>query len=186
MTDSLLLARTAAGDRDAFRTFVLRYRDSAWRYARLLGRTDADAEDVLQKTFVAAWRSASTFAGEHSARAWLMTIVRHASIRNGRLRAGQPTTQEGLDVLGAEAGFATDEDPELLLQRLEERAVLERALQSLALEDREVLVLRELEGLSGEEVAAALALSLPGMKSRLHRARLRLLAAVRKEMPDVG
>jgi RNA polymerase sigma-70 factor (ECF subfamily) len=70
-------------------------------------------------------------------------------------------------------------DPEALAGRLETQAMLERALASLGDEDREVIVLRDLEGLSGEETAQALGLSLPAMKSRLHRARLRLLAAVK-------
>lgn len=180
-SDSELLERSAGGDRVAFETFVTRYQAPVFRY--LLSTTDSDsAEDALQETFIAAWRNASSFRGCDSARAWVFTIARHALSRLHRRRAGEPNRFEqfdDLDVLGCAAGWglAPVED---FSTRIEDRDLLERALRSLAPEDREVLVLRELEGLSGEETAALLDVSVSAMKSRLHRARLRLAANLRE------
>ncbi len=158
-------------------------RARVFRYARSLVRTDADAEDVLQRTFIAAWRSAGTFEGRSSAFAWLCTIARHAAERAGRLRAGAPKHFESLDApeieaLGCAAGFG---DPESLTAELEETSRVRGALAGLPEEDREILTLRDVEGLTGPEVEAILGLSRAAMKSRLHRARLHLLAAIKEQ-----
>ena len=79
-----------------------------------------------------------------------------------------------LDELGLQAGWGCPPWTDSFIESLERRDTLEKALARLAPDEREILVLRELEGLSGEETAAVLELSLPAMKSRLHRARLRL------------
>jgi RNA polymerase sigma-70 factor (ECF subfamily) len=182
LSDADLLVRAAEGDRTAFHVFVVRHRASVWRYARLLCRSDADAEDVLQRTFIEAWRHAGQARSEGSSKGWLMTIARHSAYRMGRPRAGAPSTFASIDALGEAAGFADDAGPEERLAAAEERALLERALQRLSIEDREVLTLHELEGLSGREVAETTGLSLAAMKSRLHRARLRLMAEMREEV----
>ena len=177
-----LLRRAAAGDREAFSQFVVSTRARVFRYARTLARSEADAEDVMQRTFVAAWRSAPTFEGRSTALAWLFTIARHAAIRAGRVPVGAPKTFESIDApeieaLGCAAGFG---DPEALAVEHEQTELLRAALAALDPEDREVLTLRDVEGLSGPEVEAVLGLSRAGMKSRLHRARLRLLSALKE------
>lgn len=136
----------------------------------------ADAEDALQEAFISAWRSARTFAGTGSARAWILTIARNALHRHYRRRVGEPAGHVPLDQLGADAGWGTVASPDELLERIEDRDLLARALAALPDPDREVLILRDLEGLSGEETATALQISVQAMKSRLHRARLRLAA----------
>lgn len=82
--------------------------------------------------------------------------------------------------LGAEAGWGSTLGDEAFAQRLTDRLALEEAFQALAPEEREVLVLRDIEGFSAEEAAAALELSVAALKSRLHRARLRLAAQLKK------
>jgi RNA polymerase sigma-70 factor (ECF subfamily) len=144
--------------------------------------TPADAEDALQEAFIAAWRSAADFTGTDSARGWILTIARNALHRRYRRRVGEPETFEPLDGLGAAAGWGAEEPPDVLLERLEDRERLRRALDALPAPDREVLILRDLEELSGEETARMLGLSLQAMKSRLHRARLRLAARVREDI----
>jgi RNA polymerase sigma-70 factor (ECF subfamily) len=181
--DESLVRRAGAGDGDAFGALVQRLRGRVFRYARTLVRTDADAEDVLQRTFVAAWRGASGFEGRSTAFVWLCTIARHAAERAGRLRAGAPRRFEPLDspeleTLGCAAGFG---DPEALTAELEEIARVRAALARLVEEDREILTLRDVEGLSGPEVEAVLGLSRAAMKSRLHRARLHLIAEMTRE-----
>ena len=93
--------------------------------------------------------------------------------------AAAPGALSGGDDLERDAGWGT-EPPDALFERLEDRASLERALGDLAPADREVLVLRDLEELSGDETAAVLGITLRAMKSRLHRARLRLAAALKE------
>ncbi len=159
-----------------------RHQSSVFRFLRTLTGAAADAEDALQETFLAAWRSAAKFRGEGRARSWLLTIARNALHRQRRRRVGEPADFVSLDQLGLQAGWGAEAASDLFLARLEKRELLERAFQQLSAEDREVLVLRELEGFSGEEVSRMIGLTLSAMKSRLHRARLRLVAALKEEV----
>ncbi len=175
--DRQLIERTAAGERAAFHALVDRYQAALFRYARNTTRTRQDAEDVLQETFLAAFRSAGGFRGEASVKTWLFTIARNAAFQIRGASARVRKVDVDLATLGAQAGWG--QDPEILLIRSQNKEILSRALAVLAPEDREILVLRDLEGLSGEDAAEVLGLGLPAMKSRLHRARLRLAGAVR-------
>jgi RNA polymerase sigma-70 factor (ECF subfamily) len=113
---------------------------------------------------------------------WLFAIARHAVERQYRRRVGEPSLEEqvSLEALGIAAGWGRD-NPEQILLREEERAMVTRALDALDDTDRQVLVVRDLEGLDGEEAAGVLGLTLPALKSRLHRARLRFAAELREE-----
>ena len=183
-SDAALLARTASGERAAFDVFVARHRAAVFRFARAVSRGDAEAEDVLQEAFLAAYRGAHTFEGRAQARSWLFTITRREAWRRlGReaeASLAEPHEVEELISLGVAAGFGAL-DPETLVLRAERRELVVRALGTLAEEDRAILLLRDVEGVSGDEAAAALGLALPAMKSRLHRARLRLAAALRAD-----
>jgi RNA polymerase sigma-70 factor (ECF subfamily) len=138
--------------------------------------SDADCEDVLQETFVAAFRGCGGYRGEGSARSWLFGIARNLSKKIYRKRVGEPEEIVPLEELGLQAGWGRPPWTDSFAESLERRDTLEKALGRLTPEEREILILRELEGFSGEEAAAVLELSLPAMKSRLHRARLRLAA----------
>lgn len=176
--DSALLARSAAGDREAFGQFVAGNQGSLYRYlVALLGQA-ADAEDAMQETFLAAWRNASAFRGHGPPRAWLFTIARHAAGKLRRRRVAEPDELVPLEQLGLEAGWGAELEP-LPESGAEQRELVAAALDQLDSSDREIIVLRDLEGFSGEEAAALLDLSLPAMKTRLHRARLRFVAEVR-------
>ena len=184
MTDLDLLAATAAGDRSAFRTFLRRHQAGVYRYLTLLGASASEAEDAMQETFLSAFRAAETFRGG-SGRSWLLTIARRQLFRGRR-----PTRHEApaslLD-LGCAAGWGQPPTGADGIDDVERREQLVLSLQQLAPEDREVLLARDVEGLSGKETAALLDLELPAMKSRLHRARLRLAAALRQseQIPEV-
>lgn len=186
LADPRLLALTRSGDRAAFDAFVKRHQASVFRFARQATPGLDDAEDVLQEAFLAAWRSAANFRGDGSARAWILGITRNAARRFRRRRVGEPDRFESLDELGARAGWGDDADPARLLERTLSRELLRSALERLSADDREILILRELEGFTGEEVAELLDLSVAAMKSRLHRARLRLASEVRKEVPNAA
>lgn len=181
LSDALLLARAGAADREAFATLVERHQASVFRFARTVVTRPADAEDVLQQTFLAAWRGASRFRGESSVRTWLFTIARNAALGLRAREARWPAAEVPLDELGVAAGWGSA-DPESVAVAAERRAAFEAALRALEPADREILTLRDLEGLSGDETAGLLGLSLPAMKSRLHRARLALAAKVRQEV----
>lgn len=181
-SDIALLQRIAAGDSAAATLFVERHQGPVFRFCRAICRDESAAEDVLQETFIAALRAAASFEGaaNGSARAWLLTTARRCSIRLGRRRAGEPAAHEELAELGVRAGWGDERDPEREFSAREQATLLRTALETLDSDLREVLVLRELEGLSGEETAELLGITLAAMKSRLHRARLSLAAAVRE------
>jgi RNA polymerase sigma-70 factor (ECF subfamily) len=174
--DRRLLLDASLGDRGAFERFVQRHEAAVFRLLRSSAAAEADAEDALQDAFVAAWRGAGSYRGGASARGWILTIARNALRRSRRRRVGEPSTFEPLEELGLQAGWGRDDT----LEGLARREVLDRAMQMLGEEEREVLVLRELEDLPGEEVAEMLGITVVAMKSRLHRARLRFLAALRE------
>lgn len=179
--DHELLDRSADGDRAAFESFVSSHADAVFRFLRVHTESEADAEDALQEVFMAAWRGAAGFRGG-SGRAWVLTIARNAAHRLYRRRVGEPAhfvDLESTEVLGLRAGWGQPDGGQE-----DDVDVLRRAFERLSSEDREILALRELEGFSGEETADVLGLSLAAMKSRLHRARLRLTAAVREAGDD--
>lgn len=173
--DARLLQLTAGGDDVAFARFVERHQGGVWRRALALSGQTADAEDLLQETFLAAWRHAASFRGgpSASARAWLLTIAHHAWQRMGRRSVPviAVAEEESLEALALRAGWGSDDADD------DRRATVQEALSRLTPDDRQLLLLRDVEELGGEEVAALLGLSLAAMKSRLHRARLRLAAA---------
>lgn len=172
--DATLLRQASAGDAGAFRTFMERHQDGVWHRARALTGGGADAEDLLQETFLAAWRGAAGFRGG-SARAWLLTIAGHAWQRLGRRQARVDTVgdDESLEALALRAGWGTTDGP----ADDDRTETVRDAFDRLSADDRQVLSLRDIDGVPGDEVAGLLGLSLPAMKSRLHRARLRLAEA---------
>jgi RNA polymerase sigma-70 factor (ECF subfamily) len=178
--DAELLERAAAGDREAFSAFVRAHQDSVFRFLRARTESLADCEDALQETFLAAFRGCGSYRGEASPRAWLLGIARNVSARLYRKRAGEPDESVSLEELGLRAGWGAPDPSPDFLEILERRRFLERALDRLPASEKEVIVLRDLEGFSGDETASLLDLSLPAMKSRLHRGRLRLAALLRE------
>lgn len=178
LIDLELVRRSADGDREAFGTLVTRHQASIFRLARLMVRTREEAEDVLQQAFLSAWQGAGAFRGESSVRTWLLTIARNSALTRRARVAREPIDPTPIDELGLRAGWGGP-NPEQLAVAAEQRDRLAAALAGLAPEEREILTLRDLEGLLGDDVAAMLGLTMAAMKSRLHRARLRLAAAVR-------
>lgn len=182
--DTRDLALAAGGDRVAFERFVARHAPAVMRLLLAIARSPEDAEDALQETFVSAWRSAGRFEGRGSARGWILAIARNAMRKLYRKRAAEPDEEASLealdlDALGLAAGWGRDES-ERAREALESRDALEAALARLSPAEREVIVLRDLEGLDGESTARILGITLEATKSRLHRARLRLAALLQE------
>jgi RNA polymerase sigma-70 factor (ECF subfamily) len=182
-SDAALLAASAAGGTGAFAVFMRRHQAPVTRYLALFTGTP-DVDDAVQDTFVAAWRAAAGFRGDSSARGWLYAIARHAVHHQQRRRVDEPAQLESIEELAERAGWGSlPANPATATE--EDRAeLLHRALALLPIEERAVLTLRELDGLSGEETAAAMHLSLAAMKSRLHRARIHLAALTRQLAAD--
>jgi RNA polymerase sigma-70 factor (ECF subfamily) len=155
-----------------FEEVVLPHLDSAFNYARWLTRNEAEAEDVVQDAFVRALRFFSSLRGEN-ARAWLLTIVRHTWYGRFAPRGGAGQVMV-LDEMSNEPR-APDLDPEALLLQRQTVDAVRLAVEQLPLEFREVIVLRELEGLSYKEIAEVAGIPIGTVMSRLARGRERLL-----------
>lgn len=177
-TDEDLVRRCAGGDRGAFERLVERHEDSLYRFAVRACGGEREAEDAMQDGLLAAWRGAATFRGDSSARTWLFQVVLNACRRRHRRRAGQVGPDEPMEA--AAEVTAPESGPEERAAARQVGRAIDAALAELSDEAREVVLLRDVEGLSGEETAAALGIGLAAMKSRLHRARLDLKEKVER------
>jgi RNA polymerase sigma-70 factor (ECF subfamily) len=162
LDDDELAAQAAEGNLDAFGSLFTRYARDVYRLALSLGHRRADAEDLMQDTFLAALEGMGRFEGRSSVRTWLGAIlVRQASRRRRyhRLRATE-VLEEGDATVTVAPGTRNE-------QRLDVQAMLD----TLSSEHRTVLVLRELQGMSYDEIADALSIPRGTVESRLFRAR---------------
>jgi RNA polymerase sigma-70 factor (ECF subfamily) len=171
-TDEGLVRLVAAGDRAAFGRLVGRHEAALQRFALRACGGPREAEDALQDGLLALWRGAAGFRADASARTWIFQLVVNACHRRHRRRSGEPARTEPVEAAVSLPG--ADPLPDERAGARELGTALDRALASLPEAAREVLLLRDVEGLSGEETARALGVGLAAMKSRLHRARLDL------------
>ncbi len=157
--------------RDLFEEPLLPHLDAAYNLARWLMRDAHDAEDMVQEAFLRAFQFFDRFHGGDS-RAWLLAVVRNACytrLKQNRARDLMTPFDEKIH------GSAPDDsNPEDLLLRQVSAELLREAVEELPVEYREVLVLRELEGLSYKEIASVVNIPLGTVMSRLTRARARL------------
>jgi RNA polymerase sigma-70 factor (ECF subfamily) len=172
-TDADLVSRAQAGRLDAFEELVRRHRLGTFRVAlRLLG-DESDAEDATQDAFVQAWRNLGRFRADAAFSTWMYRIVTNRCLN--MLRARRRARSEPLP----DDREAPASRPDRIAEGRWQLEDLARAIMRLTPEQRAPLVLRELQGCSYEEIAETLDLSISAVKSRLHRARLELLAAMR-------
>ncbi|MEO8202077.1 MAG: sigma-70 family RNA polymerase sigma factor [Gemmatimonadota bacterium] len=150
---------------------MLPHLDAAYNLARYLTRNEHDAEDVVQEAYVRALRYFDAFRGQN-AKAWLLAIVRHTTYTRRRRDRLSAITTEFNDEMHSSA--RDNSGPEAELDRAETLAELQSALGRLPPQFREVLVLRELEGLSYEEIGLIVRAPAGTVMSRLSRARARL------------
>ena len=186
LDDATLVALARAGRREAFRQVMQRCNRRLFRVARGLVHNDSEAEDVVQAAYVSAFEHLGAFRGEASLATWLTRIVLNEA--NGRLRARRPTVEfDTVESLQQEGGrviaFPTSsrfgsEDPAAGAARSEIRRVIERAVDELPEPFRLVFVMREIEECSVEDTATSLGLKPETVKTRLHRARRMLRAAL--------
>ena len=168
--------------RGAFEEVVLPHLDAAFNYARWLTKSDADAEDVVQDAAVRALRFFPSLRND-DARAWLFTIVRNTWYARFS-KFGHADRHAVFDDMKDERrDEQLDPEAQVIQQQAVER--MRRAIEGLPVDFREVIILRELEGLSYKEIAAVIRAPIGTVMSRLARGRERLLAMLESE-PATG
>jgi RNA polymerase sigma-70 factor, ECF subfamily len=180
VSDELSLVQAAkSGDIQAFEALVKRYDRNVFRIAQHITQNREDAEDVVQDAFLKAYSNLEQFQGQSKFYTWLVRIAVNEALM--KLRRRRPERTVSLD-----QEVQTDEDtmprevadwspnPEQQYNQAELKEILGKTIQGLPPSFRTVFVLRDVEGLSTEETAEALNLSIPAVKSRLLRARLQL------------
>lgn len=179
MTDQELAARARDGDQDAFEQLVRDNEKRIYTLALRMTGSREDALDLAQESFFQAWKALPTFQGESSFATWLYRLATNLCLDH--LRAQKRRTQS----MGPARSLDDEENgpvqvadqqlqPQEAVERSERRRALERGLAALPDHHRQVLVMRELSGLSYQEIAQVLDLDLGTVKSRIARARLSL------------
>jgi len=179
--DDQLLDAARAGDKGALEILLERYQTKVYRFGMKMCRDPEDAEDVLQDTLLSMARNIHDFRGASSLSTWLYSIARSHCVKKRRRSKFAPDAEISLETAGAEeAASLVDEGrgPDEAVSDREIVETLEKAIGSLEPIYREVLILRDVEGLTAPEVAEVLGIKVQAVKSRLHRARL----AIREDL----
>jgi RNA polymerase sigma-70 factor (ECF subfamily) len=176
--DRELVDRTLAGEIAAFETLVERHREVVYRVAARTVGTD-DADDVSQDAFLRAYHRLASFRGEAPFRAWLLRVTHNAALNHQARRTPEP-----VDPLTVEGGSEGERTPAERLEGRERRDRLESKIRLLSPAHRMVLILRDIEGLSYEEIAQVSETPLGSVKARLHRARGELIEILRHNAYD--
>jgi RNA polymerase sigma-70 factor, ECF subfamily len=177
--ETQMIAAILAGDRELYHKLIEPYEFNVYRMALSFVKNETEAEDVAQEAFLKAFRNLAKFRGDAKFSTWLISITLNEA--RGRLRRQNTNRMESLDEPPEEEGRVSPallrdwrEIPSEALERKEVRALLQEAIGQLSPIYREVLVLRDIEELSTEETAGALAIGVSSVKTRLHRARIML------------
>jgi len=188
LPDAELVKLAQDGDNRAFDELVRRYENKVYRLAFKILRHEDDAGEALQDAFLSAYRGLKNFKADSTFSTWLYRVATNAALmkyrkrREGHVSLEQSQSHdedaEGLQI----ADWSALPDDELLTGELDE--ILSEGLDRLPDELREVFVMRDIEGLSNSDVAERLHLTVPAVKSRLHRARLQLRDRLNRYFQD--
>ena len=174
----LIVQRVLEGDTNAVEELVLEYEKKVYNVALRMLNNSEDAADMTQEAFIKAYNSLSGFRGDSKFSVWLTRIVSNLCLDFLRSRNRRPTvslSMEDEDGEDVQLDIAdTSQSPEQLLERSLTRESVRRGLQSLPEDYREILLLREIQGLSYDEIAAALDIEVGTVKSRIFRGRKKL------------
>jgi RNA polymerase sigma-70 factor (ECF subfamily) len=186
LSDQQLVARFQAGDKDVLSEFLKRYNSRIYRLAYGILRNPQDAEEVIQEVFLRLFQKLDSFKGESSFSSWLYRVAINTTYM--KLREKKGADMLPLEIVGkfldeqaekqGSADWMSRPDDELLTE--ESLKLISDAIEQLPDDFKTVLILRDVDCLSTEEVGQLLGLSPPAVKSRLHRARLFL----RKKLED--
>ena len=178
--ESRIVQKVLRGDVNAFEKLVLEYEKSVYNIALRMTGNSEDASDMTQEAFIKAYNSLQSFRGDSKFSVWLYRIATNVCLDFLRSRSRKPTVSLSVeDNEGEEVQLnVADESqsPELLLDRQMTRESVRRGLETLSPEYRQILLLREIQGLSYDEISQALGLEVGTVKSRIFRARKKLCA----------
>ncbi|HET6840763.1 MAG TPA: sigma-70 family RNA polymerase sigma factor [Candidatus Angelobacter sp.] len=180
VSDELALVQAAkGGDLEAFSQLVKRYDRNIFRIAQHITHNEEDAQDVVQEAFLKAYTNLEQFQGNSKFYTWLVRIAVNEALMKLRRRRADKTVSIDEDVETEDGSMPREvadwsPNPEQLYGQSELGDILKKTIQGLPPGFRTVFVLRDVEGLSTEETAEMLGLSVPAVKSRLLRARLQL------------
>ena len=184
--DKALVVRAQQGDGAAFAQLVERHQRQLFRLALRMTGSEADAQEVLQEAFLNAYQKLPLFRGEAQFSSWLYRIAANSALMRLRRKRRAPDTvpDEPIELAsprftengGFEAPPRSDwsQRADEKMQSRELGSAIDKAVAELPEDYRTVFLLKDVDGLSNEEIANALELSVPAVKSRLHRARLAL------------
>lgn len=176
--EASIVRKVLGGDANAFETLVLEYEKNVYNIALRMTSNSEDAADMTQEAFIKAYNSLQSFRGDSKFSVWLYRIVSNVCLDFLRSKNRRPTVSlsvEDDDGEDAQLDVADEsQSPELLLDRKLTRDSVRRGLDSLPPDYRQILLLREIQGLSYDEIAQALSLEVGTVKSRIFRARKRL------------
>jgi RNA polymerase sigma-70 factor (ECF subfamily) len=186
LTDLQLIDKTLEGDSRAFDSLVRRYQDRLVHSLEHAFGSREDALDVAQQAFVLAWKKLSSFRGDAGFYSWLYRIARNVAIsrvRRERLPSGS------LDQLQESAGYEPADGnvqsaPDYAMEQSEQIRIVRDALQKIADEFRQPLVLKEIDGFSYEQIAEILDIPLGTVRSRIFRGRQELIERLQRVMKD--
>jgi len=180
-SEDVLVSRSARGDEQAFGVLVERYKGMLYSMSRRLMKDPGRAEDAAQETFLKVYQNLARYDRERSFATWLLSIAAHYCIDRLRRRRFVSFSIDEDEETPVELPDRSAPDPEAETVRRQEQAHLHQLLQSLDPTDRAALVLRYWNDCSEVEIAQALTLTVPAVKSRLHRARRALAKVWEKE-----
>ncbi|TBY39405.1 RNA polymerase sigma factor [Rhizobium leguminosarum] len=189
LADTDLVPLAKIGDEVAIRAIIQRHNQRLFRTARAVIRNDAEAEDVVQASYIKAFANLAAFRGDAKLSTWLTRIALNEAL--GRVRARWNTI--GLEEIDMQATSAGGEvvqfpsslsatDPETELSRNQARQLLEQAVDELPDDFRAIFVLRDVEGMSTDEAASYLGIRPETAKTRLHRARKMMRQSIEKRL----
>jgi RNA polymerase sigma-70 factor (ECF subfamily) len=183
-TDNELVAASRKGGTEAFRALVERYQDRIYNTVYRLAGNEEDARDIAQETFLRVYENLARFRGDAAFYTWVFRIAVNQALTHRRQMARQRTVQAGDEPLeaplaGSQAARLAPAGPEEEMQRQETEAQIAEALAYLDADHRAAVVLRDVEGLDYQAIAAVLDVPPGTVKSRIHRARLLLRQRLR-------
>jgi RNA polymerase sigma-70 factor (ECF subfamily) len=169
--DRLLAAAASAGDLSAFELLVREHGPALYRYARQMTRDDDAVQDIVQETFVAAWRQIGNFRREASVRTWLFAICARKVVDSHRVKRAVPIDDRLIEAVQASSPLS---DPFEAVSNAEFLEALDLALAELPVRQRAVWILREVEELTFPQIGTILNVSPDGARGHHHRARATL------------
>ena len=187
MDEQELINRLKQADPSAFEELIRRYTPKVYNLAKRMTKNAEDAQEICQDVLLSVYRHIQDFKGDSSLATWIYSIAANAC----KMKLRQRNPEEVLTLEGDLPALSEEyyemaifnpraRNPDQMLLDQEVRAQLEKAISELPPDHRQVLILRDIEGLSTEEVSQALNLSVPNVKVRLHRSRLLLRKQLEK------